>query len=92
MRALAVRKLIVVAAVTMAGGAWAAAGDAGLVSLASITGLESPQSFTAQSRVDKQAGAQPDAEARAAEESPNYALALAGLGAVGFLLGRRRGQ
>ena len=89
MRALAVRKLIVAAAVTMAGAAWAAVGDAGLVS---TTGLESPQSFTAQSRVDNKAGVQPAAEARASEESPNYALALAGLGAVGFLLGRRRGQ
>lgn len=90
MRALAVRKLIVMAAVTMAGGAWAAAGDSGMVS---ITGLESPQSFMAQSRVDNnKAGAQSVADARAAEESPNYALALAGLGAVGFLLGRRRGQ
>lgn len=90
MRALANRKLVAMAALTMAGGAWAAAGDAAMVS---TTGLESPQSFTAQSRVDNnKAGVQSAAEARAAEESPNYALALAGLGAVGFLLGRRRGQ
>lgn len=90
MRALAVRKLIVMAALTMAGAAWAAAGDTALVS---TTGLESPQSFTAQSRIDNnKAGAQSAAEARAEQESPNYALALAGLGAVGFLLGRRRGQ